>query len=359
MNKILVTGLGKVGTLVGVLLSKKFEVIGLDQNDPHYHMKLPFSVIKGSVTNGDFLTQEIQKVDAVVSALPYFLNKPIAKVCADLGKHYFDLTEDVETTQYIMELSKSANCVMAPQCGLAPGLIGIVGSNMAGKFEKLRDIELRVGALPRYPNGQLAYSFNWSSHGVINEYINDAEVIHNGVKKMVPSLDGFEYINIEGQEFEAFTTSGGLGTMCDSYEGKVDTLNYKTIRYPGHGKLMKFLMYELIMKEDKDTLERILSNAKPPVADDVVYVYAVVEGWQNDKILREEYYRAFYPIEIDGKQWRAISWTTAGSLAAVVEMVANGSLPNKGFIKQEDIPFNKFTKTHNGSLFVNPENYHS
>jgi saccharopine dehydrogenase-like NADP-dependent oxidoreductase len=198
----------------------------------------------------------------------------------------------------------------------------------------------------------LAYYFNWSSYGVINEYLNDAEVIHNGVKKNVPSLEGFEYINIEGQEFEAFTTSGGLGTMCDTYEGQVDTLNYKTIRYPGHGKLMRFLMYELIMKNDLENLEKILSNAKPPVKDDVVYVYAVVEGWKNDKISRSEYYRAFYPIEFENQHWRAISWTTAGALVATIELVADGILPQKGFIKQEEIPFEQFVKTQTGSLFL-------
>ena len=185
---------------------------------------------------------------------------------------------------------------MAPQCGLAPGLIGIIGNDLALKFDELRDIELRVGALPRYPNGQLAYSFTWSPFGVINEYINDAEVIQNGVKKTVPSLDGFEYINIEGQEFEAFTTSGGLGTMCDTFKGKLDTLNYKTIRYPGHGKLMRFLMYELILKNDKPLLEKILSNAKPPVDDDVVYVYAVVEGWKKEKI-KVSYSSGYYDLD--------------------------------------------------------------
>jgi saccharopine dehydrogenase-like NADP-dependent oxidoreductase len=251
-----------------------------------------------------------------------------------------------------MELAKTADSVMAPQCGLAPGYIGIVGANLTREFETLRDIELRVGALPRFPNGLLAYSFNWSSFGVINEYLNDAEVIHNGVKKNVPSLEGFEYINIEGQEFEAFITSGGLGTMCDTFEGKVDTLNYKTIRYPGHGKLMRFLMYELIMKNDIENLERILSNAKPPVDDDVVYVYAVVEGWKKGKIARTEYYRAFYPIEIDGIRWRAISWTTAGAIVAVIEMVANKTLPQKGFIKQEEIPFDAFVATQTGSLYL-------
>ena len=353
MKNILVLGLGKVGSLVGTLLSSKFNVKGLDQSKPHYNYKLPFNVIQGDVSDLKNMKSILKDFDAVVSALPFFLNKNIAKLAHDLNLHYFDLTEDVETTKYIKKLSKTAKKIMAPQCGLAPGLIGIIGNDLAMQFDELRDIELRVGALPRYPNGLLAYSFTWSPHGVINEYINDAEVIQNGIKKTVPSLDGFEYINIEGQEFEAFTTSGGLGTMCDTYEGKLDTLNYKTIRYPGHGKLMRFLMYELILKNDKSLLEKILSNAKPPVDDDVVYVYAVVEGWKKKKISRSEFFKAFYPIEIQGKKWRAISWTTAAALVAVIEMVANGKLPKKGFIKQEEIPYNEFLKTSSGKLFLN------
>jgi saccharopine dehydrogenase-like NADP-dependent oxidoreductase len=352
MQNILLIGLGKVGCLVGVFLSKRFKVIGLDQNDPYYNFKLPFEVLKEDVSKDEVLIELLKTHDAVVSCLPYFLNKRLAQLACENHCHYFDLTEDVPSTAFIMDLAQNADTVLAPQCGLAPGFIGIVGADLAHTFDRLRDIELRVGALPRYPNGLLAYSFNWSSIGVINEYLNDAEVIHNGVKKKVPSLEGFEYINIEGQEFEAFATSGGLGTMCDTYEGKVDTLNYKTIRYPGHGKLMKFLMYELIMKDDLPNLEKILSNAKPPVADDVVYVYAVVEGWKKDKIARKEYYRAFYPIEIDGNSWRAISWTTAAAIVAVIELVADKKLPQKGFIKQEDIPFNDFIQTQTGSLFL-------
>ncbi len=352
MKKILNLGLGKVGTLVGVLLSKQYKVTGVDKKQPHYGFTLPFEVVEGDVTDEKFLTKLIAQNDAVVSALPYFLNKKIAKIAHKLGKHYFDLTEDVETTNYIRKLAKTSKGVMAPQCGLAPGLIGIVGADLTKSFTKLRDIELRVGALPRYPNGLMAYSFTWSPAGVINEYINDAEAIHNGVRKMTPSLDGLEYINIGGREFEAFTTSGGLGTMCETYEGKVDTLNYKSIRYPGHGKLMKFLIQELILKDDKKLLSSILENAKPPVKEDIVYVYAVVEGWQGKKLFRNEYYKAFSPIVIDGNEWRAISWTTAASIAAVIEMVDKGTLPKKGFIKQEEIPFNKFLKTQNGKYFT-------
>jgi saccharopine dehydrogenase-like NADP-dependent oxidoreductase len=163
-------------------------------------------------------------------------------------------------------------------------------------------------------------------------------------------------INIEGQEFEAFSTSGGLGTLCESLEGKVDTLNYKTIRYPGHARLMRFLLYELILKERKDLLEQILTEAKPPVSDDVVYVYAVVEGWSGNNLKREEFYRAYHPLMIHGRKWRAISWTTAASVAAVVELVSKNVLPQKGFVAQETIRLEDFSNTRWGSLYAIEQN---
>jgi saccharopine dehydrogenase-like NADP-dependent oxidoreductase len=176
---------------------------------------------------------------------------------------------------------------------------------------------------------------------------------------MVQSLEGIEQINIEGQEFEAFSTSGGLGTLCETLDGKVDTLNYKTIRYPGHAKLMRFLLYELILKEKRQLAEDILTAAKPPVTEDIVYVYAVAEGWKDGDLAREEFYRAYHPMEIGGKEWRAISWTTAASLSAVVELVFNGGLPQKGFLKQEDIPLSLFTATSYGQLFLTSANNES
>ncbi len=347
--KILVIGLGKVGALVGTLLHKQFTVTGLDKAlaDP----ALPFPVITGDVSDQAFLRHTLRGFDAVVSCMPYYLNLPIAQTAYDYGIHYFDLTEDIPTTAAILRMAPTSKAVMAPQCGLAPGFIGIVGADLTQRFTRIRDIELRVGALPRYPNGLLGYSFTWSPAGVLNEYINDAEVIHNGVRKMVPSLEGIETINIEGQEFEAFSTSGGLGTMCETFAGKVDTLNYKTIRYPGHCRLMRFLLYELILKDQRELAEKILTEAKPPVQEDVVYVYAVVEGWKGEQLEREEFYRAYHPVQLDGQHWRAISWTTAASVAAVVEMVAAGSLPQKGFLKQEDIPLNLFLATQNGRFY--------
>ena len=350
MKKIAVVGLGKVGSLVATLLSENFEVTGLDKREPKGDFD--FGIELGEVTDPAFLDEQLTQVDAVVSCLPYNLNLDVAKAAYKAGIHYFDLTEDVPTTQAIREMAKDSKGAMVPQCGLAPGFVGIVGANLMKRFTRLRDVELRVGALPKYPNGQMAYSFTWSPAGVINEYINDAEVIHNGVVKNVPSLDGVEYINIEGRDFEAFYTSGGLGTLCETLEGKVDTLNYKTIRYPGHANLMKFFLYELLMKDNREMAEKILTEAKPPVLEDVVYVYVVVEGWQGENLAREEFYKAYHPHLLHGKVWRAISWTTAASIASVVEMVANGSLPNKGFIKQEDIDLDAFLKTTHGSVYL-------
>jgi saccharopine dehydrogenase-like NADP-dependent oxidoreductase len=350
MKNIAVIGLGKVGSLVATLLNDLYKVTGIDQRKPFD--EVPFEVVTGTVSDTTFIEQVLIGKDAVVSCLPYNLNLPVANAAFKLGIHYFDLTEDVSTTSAIRIMAETSKGVMAPQCGLAPGFIGIVGADLYKRFTRLRDVELRVGALPKYPNGLLGYSFTWSPAGVINEYINDAEVIHNGVRKMVPSLDGIEQINIQGQEFEAFTTSGGLGTMCETLSGKADTLNYKTIRYPGHCKLMRFFLYELVMKDKRELSEKILTEAKPPVKEDIVYVYAVVEGWKGNELAREEFYCAYNPRTILGKEWRAISWTTAASVAAVVEMVANKTLPQQGFIKQEEIPFDAFLKTENGSMYV-------
>ena len=351
ISNIVCLGLGKVGTLVGTLLSEQFEVTGMDQQAPHYRHKLPFRVLTGDVGDLTLMDETIRKYDAIVSALPYYLNNSIAKLAHKYGKHYFDLTEDVNATNQIKELSETATAVMAPQCGLAPGFIGIIAADLANGFDRLRSMEMRVGALPKYPNGALGYSLTWSANGLVNEYINDAEVIHHGKRKTVTSLQGKELINLEGAPYEAFYTSGGLGTMCETYEGKVDKLDYKTIRYPGHCDLMNFLIYELHLNENRKQLEDILQNAKPIVPEDVVITYVAVEGWNNGELHRKEFSQSYSPIVINGMTWRAISWTTAASTVAVIEMVSYGWLPSKGFIKQEEIPLLDFLKTRCGSFF--------
>ncbi|QRM48642.1 L-lysine dehydrogenase [Rhizobium sp. BG6] len=349
-TKIAVIGLGKVGRLAATLLHEGgFEVIGVDAQPPVG--ELPFAFRSGNISDPVVIGELLSNVEAVLSCLPYHLNMALARAAHTAGIHYFDLTEDVPTTNFIIELSKTARGLMAPQCGLAPGFVGIVGASLADEFDRCRSIRMRVGALPQNPTGLLGYAFNWSPEGVVNEYLNDCEVIEGGVRKLVSPMEWLETIYVEGVKLEAFTTSGGLGTMCDTLLGKVDNLDYKTMRYPGHMDLMNFFFHELLMRDKRGLAGEILTNAKPPVDDDVVYVHVAAEGTQAGSLRRKEFVRAYYPIEIAGARRTAIAWTTSASVVAVIEMVRDGLLPNSGFLHQEHIPLEMFLQTPTGSLF--------
>jgi saccharopine dehydrogenase-like NADP-dependent oxidoreductase len=347
VSKVAVVGLGKVGELVGTLLHLAgFEVTGIDLRTPP---EAPFRVAPVDVTNAHELAATLATVDAVVSCLPFHLNHIVAQTAAAEGVHYFDLTEDVSTTVRVQGLAARARSVLAPQCGLAPGLIAIVGASLTDGFEDLRSIQLRVGALPQHPTGLLGYAFIWSPEGVVNEYLNDCEVLREGRRKIVPAMSEEEAVVIGGTRLEAFLTSGGLGTMCETFQGRVERLDYKTLRYPGHLDLLRFYFDELLLRERRQLAGEILVHAKPPVDDDIVYLYAAVEGHMRGELFRRQYVRRWLPLEIGGRVWRAISWTTACSACGVVELVADGSLPASGLIRQEDIPLAALLSTTSGA----------
>lgn len=351
-NKITVLGLGKVGHLAAELLhAAGFDVVAVDNRSAD--SVLP--VTRADVTDPRALDRLLQGQQAVLSCLPYALNRNVASSAHRLGLHYFDLTEDVPTTRHIRELAATSTGVMAPQCGLAPGFIGIVGAHLAEQFSRIRSIRLRVGALPQNPTGLLGYAFNWSPEGVVNEYLNDCEVIEEGVHKTVSAMEWIETIYVNGIKLEAFTTSGGLGTLCETFAGRVENLDYKTMRYPGHVALMNFFFHELLMRERRDLAGEILANAKPPVDADVVYVHAAAEGWQDDRLQRREFVRAYLPRQINGRARTAIAWTTAASVVATIELVREGHLPGRGFLRQEDIPLPDFLRTSTGRLYDSAE----
>ncbi len=350
MKKIAVLGLGKVGSLAAQLLHDSgFEVQGYDLRMPANAGSFPVAILDTS-SEGD-LGVAFTKVDAVLSCLPYHLNKGVANAAHNAGIHYFDLTEDVPTTNHIQELAKSSKGLMAPQCGLAPGFVGIVGASCIAMFDHCRSIRMRVGALPQNPTGLMGYAFNWSPEGVVNEYLNDCEVIEGGEMKLISAMEWVEQIYIDGVKLEAFTTSGGLGTMCETYLGKVDNMDYKSMRYPGHMELMNFFFHELLMRDHREEAGRILTNAKPPVDADVVYIHVAAEGEIGGQLQRKEFVRAYRPIEVAGKPRTAIAWTTSASVVAVIEMVRDKVLPQTGFLKQEDISLDAFLSTTTGRLY--------
>lgn len=350
-SRIAVLGLGKIGRLAATLLHESgFAVTGADIAEPRDAVNFPTRIT--DLTDAAAIGALLGDFEAVLSCLPFHLNTDVARAAHKLGLHYFDLTEDVPTTNLIIGLSATSSGLMAPQCGLAPGFVGIAGASLAAGLENCRAIRLRVGALPQNPAGLLGYAFNWSPEGVVNEYLNDCEVIEGGVHKLVSAMEWLETIYVNGVKLEAFTTSGGLGTMCSTLLGKIDNIDYKTMRYPGHMELMNFFFHELLMRDHRKLAGQILTHAKPPVDDDVVYVHVSAEGMERGSLKRKEFVRAYYPIMIAGERRTAIAWTTSASVVAVIEMVRDGALPAKGFLHQEHIPLDAFLKTTTGQLFA-------
>ena len=240
-NNVAVIGNGKIGRVIASLLkSENYNVVIGDAVQSH-------GVVSLDASDEKQLEHFLKDKDVVCSAAPYFLNKNIANVASRMGVAYFDLTEDVEVTDYIKNLDTKT--FMMPQCGLAPGAVNIIGSNLIKDFDEAHDVQMRVGALPRYPSNEMSYYLTWSTNGLINEYCNLCDVIADGKKLKIPPLDGVERIYIDGRKYEAFNTSGGVATMCETFEGKVNTLSYKTIRYPGHHSSMKFLLDDLNLKQ--------------------------------------------------------------------------------------------------------------
>jgi len=139
--------------------------------------------------------------------------------------------------------------------------------------------------------------------------------------------------------------------MCETYHGRVDNIDYKSIRYPGHMRLMNFYFHELLMRERRQEAGDILVNAKPPVDLDVVFVHVASEGTIDGRLQRKEFVRAYRPMGIAGERRRAIAWTTSASVVAVVEMVRDGKLPARGFLRQEDIPLAHLLTTRTGSFY--------
>ncbi len=350
VGRIAVIGLGNVGRLIAdMLVERGFEVRGVDV-DVSRATSERASVM--DVRDPAALGELFARVDAVISCLPYYLNAAVATAAHAAGVHYLDLTEDVATSRTIRELAEHSDTVFMPGCGLAPGFVCVVGGGLAARLETIDRIELRAGALPRSPNNAAGYACNWSPAGIVNEYLNDCEQLRGGKLVSVPPLSDPERIVIDGAQYEAFTTSGGLGTMCGTFAGRVDSLDYKTIRYPGHCGLMRFMLLELGLGAQREEAVRLLAEAYPPVRDDLVMVYAAANGTSGGRRAREEFVRVYRPRIVAGGARTAIAWTTAAGVVGMVELFAEGSLPGSGFICQEDVSLKAFLSTSAGQMLA-------
>jgi saccharopine dehydrogenase-like NADP-dependent oxidoreductase len=361
MHRVLVLGAGKIGSLVACLLAQRgtYEVhLGdITLNTPKRLVEdLRLEGVTPcilDVRHPDAVSAYLSAhpVDAILSSLPYYCNPTVAGLALTHGLHYFDLTEDVEVTNQIKILSAGAAHAFMPQCGLAPGFISIAAHDLMTHFETLDTVKMRVGALPVHPSNALKYSLTWSTDGLINEYGNLCYGIEAGAKVPLQPLEGYETIELDGLLYEAFNTSGGLGTLADSYAGTVQTMNYKTLRYPGHCEKIHLLMKDLKLNEDRETLKRVLERAIPQTLQDVVLIYASVTGTKDGSLFEENYVKKIYPQCIKGRLWSAIQVTTASSACCVMDLVLNQPSQYHGFTTQESVSLKEFLGNDFGACF--------
>ena len=291
--------------------------------------------------------------DAVINALPYHMAVQVAIAAKATGCHYFDLTEDVAATKAIAALADGAKQAFMPQCGLAPGFIGIVAYHLAQGFDTLDEIKMRVGALPAFPTNSLKYNLTWSVDGLINEYCHPCEAIHEHELTAMLPLEGLEHFSLDGVEYEAFNTSGGLGTLCETLKGKVRGLDYKSVRYPGHRDLMKFLLEDLQLSSHQDKLKTILREAVPTTMQDVVLAFVTVSGQRNGVYVQDVFSRKIFAQRATAttQAFSAIQITTAAGICAVLDLFREGQLPRHGFIRQEQVPLPAFLSNRFGKIY--------
>jgi saccharopine dehydrogenase-like NADP-dependent oxidoreductase len=361
MKSILVVGAGHIGVMIAALLQASGDyAVTLADRSPEALVGARVQGVKTrvvDVADPAALRGAMQGLYAVISAAPFHLTVAIAEAARSAGVHYLDLTEDVASTRRVKELAAGAVSAFIPQCGLAPGFISIVAADLATRFDVLDELRLRVGALPRYPTNSLGYNLTWSTDGVINEYCEPCEAIVEGELRQTAALEGLEALALDGVAYEAFNTSGGLGTLCETFAGQVRNLNYRTIRYPGHAAIMKTLLDDLRLRERRHILKDILETALPATVQDVVIIFVTASGMRNGALAQETYAHRVQAGQAAGRPASAIQITTASAVCAVLDLLAHGDLPAAGFVRQEDIALAHFLANRFGRAYATPDTH--
>lgn len=351
---IAILGAGKIGAAIALLLQRggDYDILVADQDPARLQAVARLGCRTAQVRDDDALQQAVSGRYAVLNALPFHRARAAAAACVRAGAHYFDLTEDVASTHAIRELAASAGTVLMPQCGLAPGFIGVVGSDLSRRFDRLLDLRMRVGALPRFPSNALRYNLTWSTEGLINEYCNACEAIVDGALVAVPPMEGYETFTLDGIEYEAFNTSGGLGTLPQTLLGKARNVDYKSIRYPGHCAIMKLLLNDLRLRERRDLLQEILESAIPSTDQDVIVILASASGYRQQRLVQESFSARIYGATVDGQTLSAIQLSTAAGICTMLDLAVHGHLPQRGFIGQEQVPLAALLDNRYGRIYA-------
>ena len=286
--------------------------------------------------------------DAVISCVNYWYNEHLSRAAIETRSNFCDLGGNnyVVDKQLALDAdAKAAGINIIPDCGLAPGMVSVLAMHGAAKFDQLDELHIRVGGLPQDPQPPLDYQLVFSVEGLINEYIEVARVIRNGEISEIPSMTELEGLSFDGfPPLEAFQTSGGTSTLPDSFLGKVEELDYKTIRYAGHCDKFKAMIDlglcssdEMVHEDRKITPRRVfaelLEKNLPVDGPDYVLVRLEFVGSNGAGSKKLRYDIVDKQDETTGLS--AMMRTTAFPASIIAQMMARGEVLARGATPQE------------------------
>lgn len=309
------------------------------------------------VSNHSLVVDLMRGHDAVVSCVVYRHNFMLAQAAIEARANFCDLGGNNQVVDAELALdteARAAGVRIIPDCGLAPGMVSILAAHGARRFQHLDAMHIRVGGLPQKPRPPLNYQIVFSIDGLINEYVEPARILRGGRIVEVESMTEVETLEFPPPygRLEAFQTSGGTSTLPESFRGKVEALDYKTIRYPGHCQQFKLLLdlglagtnpvyidgAEVI---PRNVLRELLAQRLPSDGPDVVLVRVEFSGISSGQQRTLVYDIIDCYDEEAGLS--AMMRTTAFPASIVAQMMASGDIPNPGAVPQERcVPTDKF-----------------
>ena len=284
-------------------------------------------------------------VKSVMCAIPYYFNLPMSEAAIAAGAHFCDLggnTEIVENQKKLDAKAAAAGVTVIPDCGLAPGMVNILAQLGIDRLDTTDSVRIYVGGLPQHPEGPLKYQIVYSIEGVLDYYTTLSWVVRDGKRVHVKALSEIEPIAFDAPvgELEAFHTAGGLSTMAHRYEGKIPTMEYKTLRYPGHAKIMEAIrelgLLELEPVDVKGTKvvprELAIAQMQPRLtkknSPDLVALRVVVSGTKSGKPVTHSFELVDRHDAAHGIS--AMMRTTGYSLSITGQLQAEGAVTPAG-----------------------------
>lgn len=356
MSKVAILGAGQIGQAVFQIIknlnyslsyhANQIDVIIFDSNKSNllFANNNSFHENNFEIMDVDIIAEEFREegVTHIINALPFYMNEKVATAAVKAGCSYIDFTEDDIMADKVQEIFRDSGLTCVVKCGLAPGFINYLGNSLTNKIDLPDILEVAVGALPRsisYDSNhpENAYNLTWSVDGLVNEYIKPCRIRENGQICNVPPLSNLTKVIIDGTEYEAALTSGGIGSLVQDLTN-VSNVSYKTLRYPGHYKYISELVKET--NADFGKLRSIFLEKFSFTDDDVIIVYGKALGKdKNGRNICRSYANKFYGV--DGLT--AIQSTTASSGVAILELILNNVI--SGIVNHTEIPFESFTNT--------------